>query len=64
MFRNDAGNVIEVEVTATVHNRLVLDARLPESERRTWTLSGPEAEASLKPAGLYGPVRLFQITDE
>ncbi len=63
-FRNDAGNVIEVEVTATVHNRLVLDARLPESERRTWTLSGPEAEASLKPAGLYGPVRLFQIADE
>ena len=61
IFHSDAGNVIEVEVTATIHNRLVLDARLPEPERKTWTLSGPKADASLRPAGLYGPVRLFQI---
>ena len=54
----DGTNRLEVVVTATWHNRLVREAALPEVARMTWTLYGPKADAPLKPAGLYGPVRL------
>ena len=54
----DGTNRLEVVVTATWHNRLVREAALPEVARTTWTLYGPKADAPLKPAGLYGPVRL------
>lgn len=57
----DGTNRLEVVVTATWHNRLVREAALPEAERTTWTLCGPKATDPLKPAGLYGPVRI--VTD-
>ncbi len=47
---------IRVEVTSTWYNRLVYDAKLPETERATWTLSGPGADAEYHEAGLIGPV--------
>ena len=40
------------------NNGIVREAALPEVARTTWTLYGPKADAPLKPAGLYGPVRL------
>ena len=51
-------NVLEVEVTSTWFNRLVYDASLPESERKTWTISGPSADNALRESGLMGPVKL------
>lgn len=51
-------NALEVSVTATAYNRLVRDAALPKAERTTWTIGGPAANAPLKPAGLFGPVRI------
>lgn len=55
----DGTNRLEVAVTATWHNRLVREAARPEAERTTWTLYGPKATDPLRPAGLYGPVRLM-----
>ena len=49
-------NSLAVDVTSTWHNRLVYDAGLPESERTTWTISGPAKGSALRPAGLLGPV--------
>ena len=57
-FLKDGENVIEVEVTSTLHNTLVREASLPPSERKTWALGGPKAGAPLADAGLYGPVTL------
>ena len=51
-------NEIKVEVTSTWFNRLVFDAGLQESERKTWTISAPEKGMSPKKAGLLGPVTL------
>ncbi|HNX36220.1 MAG TPA: glycosyl hydrolase [Kiritimatiellia bacterium] len=51
-------NRLAVEVTGTWFNRLVYDAGLPEAERKTWTIKGPDKAASLQPAGLLGPVAL------
>ena len=51
-------NKLEVKVTSTWFNRLVFDASLPEAERKTWTIAGPEADAELKEYGLLGPVNL------
>lgn len=60
------GNLLEVRVTNTWHNRLAGDRSLPEGERIAWVypaLRGgqewlPRADAPLLPAGLIGPVRL------
>ena len=52
-------NELEVEVTSTWFNRLVYDASLPESERKTWTLEGPKANNALRESGLMGPVKLI-----
>ena len=49
---------IRVEVVSTWYNALVEDAKLPEKERLTWTLFGPNADAQYHDAGLLGPVRL------
>jgi len=51
-------NEVAVAVTSTWFNRLAYDAGRPEAERKTWTISGPGANAPLKPAGLLGPVTL------
>jgi hypothetical protein len=51
-------NRLSVEVTSTWFNRLAYDAGLPEAERKTWTIHGPEKGSALKPAGLLGPVTL------
>ena len=51
-------NVIEVEVTSTIYNKLVSDAGKSEADRTTWTMCGPSADAKYADAGLYGPVRL------
>lgn len=53
-----AENKIRVTVTSTWHNRLVVDAALPASERKTWTIEGPSQTHKLREAGLLGPVRL------
>jgi len=49
-------NDITVQVTNTWYNRLVYDASLPEEQRKTWTIDGPEAQSQLQQAGLVGPV--------
>lgn len=51
-------NEIEIEVTNTWSNRLAYDASLPESERKTWTIEGPKANAKVKTAGLEGPAQM------
>lgn len=52
------GNTVKIEVTSTWYNRLVYDAGKPESERKTWTIAGPDADSPLRASGLLGPVRL------
>ena len=51
-------NKLQIKVTSTWFNRLSYDASLPEAERKTWTISGPSADAQLKEYGLLGPVNL------
>ena len=58
-FLKEGENVLNVEVTSTIYNRLVEDARLPESQRTTWTIAGPTSKSTLRPAGVLGPVRLL-----
>jgi hypothetical protein len=49
-------NILQLEVTSSWFNRLVYDANQPESQRKTWTISGPGKEAKLRESGLLGPV--------
>ncbi len=51
-------NRLEIDVTSTWFNRLVYDAKLPEAERKTWTISGPSKDSALRESGLLGPVTL------
>lgn len=51
-------NTLAIEVTSTWFNRLVYDAGQPVSERKTWTISGPSKDESLRASGLLGPVNL------
>jgi hypothetical protein len=51
-------NHLTVEITSTWFNRLVYDAGLDETERKTWTISGPAKDRPLLPSGLLGPVRV------
>ncbi|HOW63646.1 MAG TPA: glycosyl hydrolase [Candidatus Paceibacterota bacterium] len=52
-------NTLEVEVINVWNNRLVADAALPASQRRTFLLAPTVAkDAPLLPAGLMGPVVL------
>ena len=57
-FVKEGENKLQVKVTSTWFNRLSYDASLPEAERKTWTISGPSADAQLKEYGLLGPVSL------
>ena len=49
-------NALTVDVTGTWYNRLVYDAGQEEALRKTWTISGPKADAPLHDSGLLGPV--------
>lgn len=51
-------NVLEVEVTNSWRNRLLLDATLPEEQRKTWTTCLPRVKDFI-PSGLAGPVTLM-----
>ncbi|GAB3924835.1 hypothetical protein GCM10028827_13440 [Mucilaginibacter myungsuensis] len=53
-------NVLKVEVTSTWFNRLAYDAAQPESQRKTWTISGPPKNAALRNSGLLGPVSIVR----
>ena len=51
-------NTLTVEVTSSWFNRLVYDAGLPEANRKTWTINGPDKNVPLRNSGLLGPVEL------
>lgn len=52
-------NSLKIEITSTWFNRLAYDAGLPEDKRKTWTISGPDKDSSLRNSGLLGPVTIF-----
>ncbi len=52
-------NTLRIAVTGTWFNRLAYDANLPEAERKTWTIAGPDAGSPLRESGLMGPVRVL-----
>ena len=52
-------NTLRIAVTGTWFNRLAYDANLPEAERKTWTIAGPDAGCPLRESGLMGPVRVL-----
>jgi len=49
-------NILEIEVTSTWFNRLLYDANQPVEKRKTWVISWPNINESLKEKGLLGPV--------
>lgn len=57
-YIREGENVLEIDVTGTWYNRLVYDASLPESDRKTWVIKGPNKNSKLVPYGLLGPVML------
>ncbi|MDR3267739.1 MAG: hypothetical protein LBT83_01560, partial [Tannerella sp.] len=40
-------NTLSIDVTSSWFNRLVYDAGLPETERKTWTIAGPDKDKEL-----------------
>jgi hypothetical protein len=54
-------NELTIAVTGSWHNRLVFDAGQSAAARKTWTIAGPRATASLRPSGLLGPVTLTLV---
>lgn len=54
-------NAISVVVTSSWHNRLVHDAGIPDSKRKTWTLRGPSAQNAYRRSGLIGPVSIREV---
>ena len=57
-FVHEGENTLTVDVTGTWYNRLVYDAGQKEELRKTWTISGPSADAPLHDSGLLGPVKV------
>ena len=52
-------NTLQISVTGTWFNRLAFDANLPQEQRKTWTIAGPDSGSPLRESGLLGPVRLL-----
>lgn len=63
-YLKEGNNLLEVDVTSTWFNRLTYDAGLPENERKTWTISGPESGSTLIEYGLLGPVNIFSGSEK
>ncbi|SEN01948.1 alpha-L-rhamnosidase [bacterium A37T11] len=59
-YLKEGNNELQISVTSTWFNRLVYDAGLPEDQRKTWTINGPDKGSALKKYGLLGPVMLRQ----
>ncbi|GHT24229.1 hypothetical protein FACS189419_09040 [Planctomycetales bacterium] len=59
-FVKEGENDLEIEVANLWANRLIGDAKLPASERLTWSTWGDAYKATdtLLPSGLLGPVRI------
>ncbi len=49
---------LEIRVVNAWHNRLLADQQRPESERKTFTVRPPKADAKPVPSGLLGPLTL------
>ena len=61
-FLKQGQNSVRIEVVNNWRNRLIGDARLPESQRRTYATVNPyDAGSELQESGLLGPVRLIQF---
>ena len=53
-------NTIEIEVVNNWQNRIIGDARLPESKRKTnLKVRTFKADSKLQPSGLVGPVKIL-----
>ena len=57
-YIREGENILEIDVTSTWFNRLVYDASLPENERKTWVIKGPNQNSELVPYGILGDVIL------
>ena len=59
MSKNCARAVdLEIRVVNAWYNRLLADQQRPESERKTFAVRPPKADAKPIPSGLIGPLTL------
>lgn len=59
LLTSQSGFDLKIRVVNSWHNRLLADQSLPESERRTFTLRPPKADAKPVASGLIGPLELL-----